>query len=305
MRYHMNGKGESAKCVAPPGKCPLEGEHYESEEEADSGIDQHLTKKFQPYEAKVSKTTGTVKRSLPSGELSPARIDDEGNETRPAQSYGSYYKDVEKKHFAPREAVATKRGEREFLQTPGSQFSPNEASSLKELVKKTSASRPEGLKGDDREELIAMGADPQAFSPHSTYLKTPVGGHLGSITSDGLPDSTPLSFYEKSPGSNMVSLTVERDEKPKVDYGVLVMGDQSKISPNNPGKGDPIVMTAHPGLPSRPNPERAKLSRDEKAQYDAREHEEYKRLESEGLLTVGAIRKLKGRDFNLNVKLKS
>lgn len=38
MRYHMNGKGESAKCDAPPGKCPLEGEHYESEEEAASEL---------------------------------------------------------------------------------------------------------------------------------------------------------------------------------------------------------------------------------------------------------------------------
>lgn len=306
MSYHMNKHGVRAVCEAPEGECPLGGDHYETIEEADAGIAaRHEAKhpSFQGLQSKASRKAG-VRNSLPTGELAPAKLDDEGNELRPAQDYDAYYKGVEKKHFGSSEDVSTPEKNREFLKKPGSQFDPKDAESLNELVQKTAQSRREGLAGDDREELIKRGADPAAFSPNSTYLITPVGGRLGSVTSDSFNDSTPLGVYEKTPGSNIVSLTVEQEEKPHVSYGVLVMGDQSKISPGNPGEGDPIVMTAHPGLPSKTNPERAQLSRDERAEYDAREHEAYKELQSEGRLTVGEVRKLKGRDFNLNVVLK-
>lgn len=46
-KFHTNRKGESATCDAPPGKCPLGGEHFDTAEEAQEHFestrgDQHL-----------------------------------------------------------------------------------------------------------------------------------------------------------------------------------------------------------------------------------------------------------------------
>lgn len=42
-RYHMSKKGEAAPCDASPGKCPLGGDHYDSLESAEAGIESRLT----------------------------------------------------------------------------------------------------------------------------------------------------------------------------------------------------------------------------------------------------------------------
>lgn len=40
MRYHTNGRGESDICDAPEGRCPLEGDHFDTREEADAAFEQ-------------------------------------------------------------------------------------------------------------------------------------------------------------------------------------------------------------------------------------------------------------------------
>lgn len=40
MSFHINGRGESDICGASPGRCPFDGEHYETREEADSAFEQ-------------------------------------------------------------------------------------------------------------------------------------------------------------------------------------------------------------------------------------------------------------------------
>lgn len=250
---------------------------------------------------------GSHKKAMPNGVLAPAKIDENGNELRPASSYEDYYAGTNKKHFMNKaKFMESAENKKQFLSQPGSQFDPMKVSSLEELVDVTSSLRKGGLKGDDREELIKRGADPAAFNDNFRYLITPVGGHLGAMTSDNLSDDTPVGFYEKTPGSNIVSITIDQPAKPKVNYGVLIMGSRNAISPTNPGdnEDDSVVVTAHPGLPSRVNQGRAKLNREAKADYDEAEHNKLKKLQEENRLTVGEVRKMKGnRDFNLNVKL--
>lgn len=306
-KFHMSKSGEPAPCKATEKDCPLGDtihgdtpeavlEKYEQSRESDL---------FAPIQKRSNTSDDAVAKSLPTGELNPAKLDEDGNVVRPAMTYEQYYASTNEKHFLPEFEEDTEAA-RAFLRRPGSQFDPESVNSLDDLVRDTAEKREDGLEGDDREELIRRGADPGAFKSGSRYIITPAGGYLGATTSDGMSDDTEINYQEKSPGSNIVSMTVERDEKPKVDYGVMILGKQSNISPNNPSDND-IVMTAHPGLPSRTNPDRDRLkTREEKDAFDAKYHEDLKRLkESKGRVTVGDVRKLKGgRDFNLNVKLK-
>lgn len=43
MSYHMNSKGEAAPCHAEPGNCPLGGDHYDSKDEAQAGIEERMS----------------------------------------------------------------------------------------------------------------------------------------------------------------------------------------------------------------------------------------------------------------------
>lgn len=43
-RYHMSDRGEMAPCMARPGNCPLGGDHYDSKEEAQAGIEARLAR---------------------------------------------------------------------------------------------------------------------------------------------------------------------------------------------------------------------------------------------------------------------
>lgn len=324
IKYHIDINGNPSICSASIKDCPRGGSdsHGSTKEEVKQKFEQKMKKQLfnsmKNNRRKVAVSPNvknimvsrkaleeTVSKAMPKGTLSPAKTDEQGNIVKPELTYENYYAGTNKKHFLKKTATTKDEDIKKFLETPGSQFDPNKVNSLQNLVAQTSIKRKGGLEGDDREELIRRGADPAAFQEGTRYIITPVGGHLGSITSDGLSDDTEISFYEKTPGSNIISMTIEMDHKPEVDFGVLMMGPQNKISPNNPSDND-IVITAHPGLPSKTNPARAKLSREEKDEYDRQEHENLKRIVKEkGKITIGDIRKIKGRDFNLNVKLKS
>lgn len=46
--FHINGHGEPAPCKAPPGECPLGGEHYRSAEEAAAGYEASQSENLHP-----------------------------------------------------------------------------------------------------------------------------------------------------------------------------------------------------------------------------------------------------------------
>lgn len=291
-------------CVAQEGNCKNGGIHGD-ENKINQVVEAELTEKYSSL-GNDHKVRETVKKALPTGTLAPARLDDDGNIVKPELTYESYYEGTNKKHFMSKADYSDKTKFNEFLKTPGSQFDPSKVSSVKELIELTVKERPEGLNGDDREELIKRGANPKSFTENYRYIITPVGGYLGAMKSDQLPDDTKISFYEKIPDSNIVSVTVEMDKKPSIDYGVMILGKRSAISPDNLGENgdDDVFVTAHPGLPSNPNPSRSTMTRDEKDEFDRIEHENYKNLEKDGKMTIAEVRKLKGdREFNLNVKL--
>lgn len=88
------------------------------------------------------------------------------------------------------------------------------------------------------------------------------------------------------------------------NFGVLMLARRGDLGPSsgNPIDDDSlVVVTAHPGMPSVPNPARATMTQEEKDAYDAAEHETFKKMKAEGRMTIGEIRNLKGREFNLNV----
>lgn len=260
--------------------------------------------KSSPLESAKPKSGPFVKH-LATGVMVPAKKDNSGAIIKPAVSYEDYYASTNKKHFLSSEKRSDRENLEKFLMNPGSQFDPDKVGSLEELINKTAAERG-NLEGDDRERMIAMGADPAGLlPPPNRYLLTSTGGYLGSIKSDELDDDTPVSYHEKVPGSNIVSLTVDMEEKPYVDHGVIIMTDPNTLrgTPDNISQLDSVMTTAFPGFPSGQDPARRAMSREEKEEHDAKEFIEIKKLAKTGKLTVGAIRKLKGRDFSLNVQM--
>lgn len=127
---------------------------------------------------------------LPTGILAPARTDNAGNIIKPELTYEEYYAATNKKHFGD-------------TNQPGSQFT--EVKDLCELVKITKLSHG-GSFGDkdDRDKLMAIGADPKAFNEETRYYITPTGGRLGAMTSHALPDDTPQwTSMRKSPEATL------------------------------------------------------------------------------------------------------
>lgn len=105
-----------------------------------------------------------------------------------------------------------------------------------------------GLTGDDRDELIARGADPEAFmAPESgvRYLLVETPGAVGVIRSEGMSDDTPVYVVRTKPGVPC-ALAVDVDAAPTTGVGTVVIGPH----PDDPSRE--IVWTAHPGLPIPP-----------------------------------------------------
>lgn len=76
-RYHMSERGEMAPCKAEPGNCPLGGDHYESKEEAQAGIEARLAEEHD-VNSGISKNT----KSTETAEQAPAPNDDELDKAR-------------------------------------------------------------------------------------------------------------------------------------------------------------------------------------------------------------------------------
>jgi hypothetical protein len=104
------------------------------------------------------------------------------------------------------------------------------------------------LTGDDREELLALGAEPSSLlSPDvCRYLLFPARGRLGLADVSGLPKEAVVVLVREKPGIPL-SLVVAKDQpgefhidRPEVEIATAIVGSG----------GD--LWTVHPGLPIAP-----------------------------------------------------
>lgn len=180
--------------------------------------------------------------------------------------FEAYFADTERKHFNADSA--------------GSTFT--EAKNLNEVL--AVASRQRGnLEGDDREKLIARGADPSSFDSAKRYLMVETKGKLGTVMASELDDSTMVSVVQKSEKTKPVCV-VETNAKSNTDFATVVLVDK----PTMPGtEAHPsLLITAFPGAsgPSGSN-------------NDLLPHVGKK-------ISVAEAKKIFGRDFSINTVLK-
>lgn len=148
------------------------------------------------------------------------------------ESYASYYKATDRKHFGdPTE--------------PGSKFLDPKLKKLEDVLKlRILQSSTLNLDGDDREELIKLGADPNGFLKDKRYLVVRTKGKVGVIHSDELDPAQKVLVKRTKPGVPC-SLTVEVNEQPETDYAVIIMAKNDKT-------GKDFAITAFPGLVTKP-----------------------------------------------------
>lgn len=146
--------------------------------------------------------------------------------------HADYYKATDAKHFSHGDAQT------------GSVFTDPKLTNLEDLLALAAEQRG-GLDGDDRAELIAMGADENAFAEGFRYLAVATAGTVGIIPDSELDANLDLEVVRTKPGAP-ASLVLEVDDNPTTNVGVIILGPD----PTNPE--NEIVMTAHPGLPVAP-----------------------------------------------------
>lgn len=140
---------------------------------------------------------------------------------------GGYYAATDAKHFD---------GSR-----PGSTFTDESVGRLNDVVALAYRQRGD-LFGDDRDELVALGAPEEAFKPGSRYLMVRTPGTVGVRRSEGLPGDTAVEVVRSKPGVPC-SLVLDVEETPTTDVATIVLGRH----PDDESRE--VVFTAHPGLP--------------------------------------------------------
>ena len=149
----------------------------------------------------------------------------------------NYFAETERKHFDPETAV-------------GSSFT--ETHSLRDLLVTAIEQRGQ-LRGDDREELIALGASPEAFVPGRRYLKVETPGLMGVVRAAEL-DPWTLVTVVRTKGSGLpCDLAVEGVPRNPVGYGTIIIAPNEKQSDDSPEPStEETVITAFPGPPTSP-----------------------------------------------------
>jgi hypothetical protein len=181
--------------------------------------------------------------------------------------FDSYFADTERKHFNADSA--------------GSTFT--EAKNLNEEVLALASRQRKNLEGDDREKLIARGADPSSFDSSKRYLMVETKGKLGTVMASELNDSTMVSVVQKSEKTKPVCV-VETNAKKDTDFATVVLVD----NPTMPGTENhaSLLITAFPGA-SGPSG----------SSNDLLPHVGKK-------ISVGEAKKIFGRDFSINTILR-
>lgn len=173
----------------------------------------------------------------------------------------------------------------------GSKFTDPRVKKTEDVISLAIAQRG-GLKGDDRDKIIANGADPNAFLPPETgvrYLQVKVDGTEATKDTSTMSEDEVLTVTAKQRGNGSSSLSIAADVKtqPKTQYATVIIGPKEDEE-GEPIKGTNTLWTMHPG-----NPTRGIRSN------DLRE----KGLDDGSKITVGELRKLFGKDIKANTRL--
>lgn len=305
VRFHISAKGNPEECHATIRDCPLGGAHFDTEAEAYASLrtenggtfgNATLTKhrvrqsELTPEQQLHKKSSGY----LANGDITPAVKDGAGNIIRPALTYEDYYKGINKRAFRQYE-----ESDEEFAKKRGSQFD-SDVRDLDDLLYRTLLRRNNTLGGDDKEQMVKMGADPQSFKKGYRYVLSPVGGNLGIINSNRLPDDTPVEYYESPPNSNRTEFVVKAPRKPKVKYSTLVFKKDDT--------GKDVLVDAYPGFNKKEDAFRKSLNVEQQKALDAKEKSLIAEMSQRGILTIGNIKKVKSnlrkqppQDFNIDV----
>ena len=180
----------------------------------------------------------------------------------------AYYKATDAKHM--RQAGAS--------EGPGSVFTDSTLKNLNDVVALAARQRDMSLDGDDREELVTMGASREAFKPGVRYLIVRTTGTVGVKQSAGMPDETPISIVRSKPGASATPV-LDVTEKPTTNVATIIIGKHPK-DPNRE-----VVFTAHPGMPT-PSDGQDRLGHLEGQQT-----------------TLGEVRRIYGHEVWLNTRL--
>ncbi|MBC9705307.1 MAG: hypothetical protein H9W81_10110 [Enterococcus sp.] len=182
------------------------------------------------------------------------------------EKFAGYFADTERKHFN--------------TDTAGSTFT--ETKNLNEVLTLAARQR-KNLEGDDREKLIARGADPSSFASDKRYLMVETKGKLGMTLASELSDDTPLTVVQKNEKAKPICVAEVKSHK-NTDFATIVLVD----NPTLPGTEHhpSLLITAFPGA-SGPSG-----SNNDLLPYVGKS------------MSVAEARKIYGRDFEVNTIVK-
>lgn len=181
--------------------------------------------------------------------------------------FAGYFADTERKHFSSA--------------TEGSTFT--KAKNLNEVLAETAKQR-KSLEGDDRDKLIARGADPSSFQADKRYLMVETKGRLGTVLASELDDNQQVTVVQKSEKATPVCVA-EVERQKDTDFATVVLLD----NPSLPGteKHPTLLITAFPGASGPSGSNKELLPHVGKT------------------MTVGEAKKFYGRDFTINTVVKA
>jgi hypothetical protein len=253
----------------------LNGGIYSDDEEADYQRWQHSqdTSKLEDEKKTLLERSGILKKQIDTvsatNEENLARrksgLPINHSHLMPAK-FAGYFADTERKHFS--------------ASSEGSTFT--EAKNLNDVLSRAAEQR-KNLEGDDREKLIALGADPSSFAADKRYLMVETKGTVGTILASELPDTTQVSVVQKSEKAKPVCVATVKSQK-ETDHATIVLAD----NPTLPGTENhpTLLITAFPGV-SGPSG-----SNDDLLPYVGKS------------MSIAEARKIYGRDFSINTIVK-
>lgn len=190
----------------------------------------------------------------------------------------AYIDSINNKHFAKNDMG-------------GSKFTDKRLTKAEDAISLALAQRG-GLKGDDRDKLIASGADPNAFLPPESgvrYIQVKANGTEATKSTADMKDDEILTVQAKDPNDpkSSLSFVATVKEQPKTSVGTIIIGPKED-SNGEPIKGTETLWTMHPGSPTRGI-----------RSNDIRE----KGLKGGSTITVKELREKFGKDIKANTKV--
>ena len=184
---------------------------------------------YQMNQARATWKEAREWRQHPNREISPQHYEAADNAIPRDGEYAKYYADTDAKHFSDKDK-------------PGSKFTDSRLKNLNDAAALASKQRG-SLDGDDREELIKHGANPEALNSNFRYLMVRTPGTVGSRDINTFPVNTKFRIERHKEGAS-ATVVADVKEQSSTNFGVVIMGRPK-------GATKDMVITAHPGLPAR------------------------------------------------------